>query len=66
LAFAIDKAKVPLNGMEFKGNLLAEPRKTYFTEMYYIAVMDCEDEVESIVGESGARVRITTFMTAND
>ena len=66
MAFAVDKAKVPLNGMEYKASLLSEERKTYFTEMYYIAVMDCDDEIESILGSSRARLNVKVTMTGNN
>jgi hypothetical protein len=67
LAFAVEHARVPVDGKVGEGWVTMTERNWYDPMMYYLAVMDCEDEVHSVLGENKyGRVEIEAEMTQDD
>jgi len=52
MAFRIHRARVPLDGTRVSGWVTQTERNWYLPMMYYMAIMDCDDEVENVLGQN--------------
>lgn len=67
LAFAVERARVPVSGNTTTGYVTLTERNWFTPMMYYMAVMDCDDEVHSVLGENRyGRVEVEATMTQDD
>ena len=67
LAFRISRARVPLDGKAVEGYVTMTERNWLGPTMYYMAVMDCDDEVHGVLGKNRyGRVEVTATMTAGE
>jgi hypothetical protein len=67
LAFAVEYARVPVDGKLGTGWVTMTERNWYNPMMYYMAVMDCDDEVHSVLGENKyGRVEIEAELTQDE
>ena len=67
LAFQIDRARVPINGSIYEGRITFTERNWFKSMLYYVAVMDCEDELYKQIGENESmKFELTLKMTADD
>ena len=64
LAFAVEHTRVPVNGKPTTGWVTMTERNWYQPMMYYMAVMDCDDEIYGSLGENKyGRFEVTTELT---
>jgi hypothetical protein len=67
MAFRVEKARVPLDGSKAEGLITSVDRNWYFPQMYVMAVMDCDDEIENVLGNNKyGRIEVTLELFAND
>lgn len=63
----MDKARVPLDGTPVSGYVTLTERNWYMPSMFYAVVMDCDDEVQNLLGNNKyGRIQVRLEMTAND
>jgi len=55
LAFQFDRAKVPIDGSRVSGYVTYTERNWHRAVLYYLAVMDCDDELFKAFGKVNAR-----------
>ena len=67
LASYTSEASIPLNGTSYKGILTDNAKNIYRAHMYYLAIMDCKNEIYKVIGENEyTKVMFHTHMTAAD
>lgn len=67
LAFRKDKARVPVDGSQNEGYVTLTERNWFRPVMYYVAVMDCDDEIHNILGHNKyGRIEIEATLQADD
>ena len=63
----MDRARVPLNGSDYSGRITYTERNWFKSMLYYVAVMDCEDDLYKHLGDSGEKkFQLELTMTADD
>ncbi len=66
LAFRLVKARVPVDGSKTEGWVTKTERNWHMPSMYYMAVMDCDDEVQETLGQNRyGRIEVVAEMTAD-
>lgn len=67
LAFVIDWPSLPINGNTRTSLTTNTERNWFHPEMYFLAVMDCHDEIHKTLGENPfGRVNIDADLTDDD
>ena len=67
LASYTSEAQLPIDGSNFKGVLTDDAKNIYRAHMYYLAIMDCKNEIYNVVGDNlYTKVMFHTHMTAQD
>jgi hypothetical protein len=67
MAFRTARARVPLDGKSVEGYVTLTERVWTQPTMYYMAVMDCDDEIHGVLGTNRyGRVEVTATMSAGE
>ena len=67
LAFKIDRPRIPLDGSEVISWVTKTERNWYHPEMYFMAVMDCDEQIQKVIGDNKyGKVIVNAKMTANN
>ena len=67
LAFRIDRPRIPLDGTLIDGYVTKTERNWYMPQMYYMAVMDCDQNIHQTVGHNKhGRIAVEVTMTADE
>ena len=67
LAFATDRARLSLDARKWEAHVTLTERNWYRPVLYYVAVMDCEDEINQLVGDTYlGKVEVKVELTADD
>lgn len=67
LAWMKEKVRVYLSGQDYEGYVVRQNRDWFMPKMYYIAVMDCDDEIHDALGDSiEHRLDITMTLLADN
>lgn len=67
LASYTSEAALPLDGSAYKGIITQDARNIYRAHMYYLAIMDCKNEIYNVVGDNPyVKVMFHTHLTADD
>lgn len=67
LASYTSDAELPLDGSNYKGILTQDAKNIFRTHMYYLAIMDCKNEIYNVIGDNPhVKVMVNTHLTAND
>lgn len=57
---------MPLDGKEIEGQLTKTTVHRAGPQMYYVAIMDCDDNVSTILTEGNGRVEVKTHLTEGE
>ena len=67
LAYKLDYHRVPIDGSENERLVLKTERNWYHPEMYFIAIMDCHENIQNTLGPNPyGRIMITADMKDDD
>ena len=67
LAFATDRARLSLDARKHEGWVTLTERNWYRPVLYYVAVMDCGDEINQLVGDTYlGKVEVRVELKADD
>lgn len=67
LAFRIDRPRIPVDGAWVESWVTKTDRNWYHPQMYFMAVMDCNDQMANMFGDNKyGRLEIRAEMTSDD